>query len=275
MTAEEITALLTRYLEAWVRRDSVALAADYAEDCVLESPAFGTVFGPAAVEKSHRQFFTAFPDIEMQSSDPLIDGDHVALPATIYGTDTGGFLGQAPTGKRFRFFVVLLFVLDDRGIAHERRVYDINGVLLQLATDVGIAAETAQIYRATLERVRLEHDLTIAAEVQRALLPERQHTGAGFDIAGASIPCRAIGGDFFDYFHFPSGAFGFALGDVAGKGPPAALLAAQLQGILATQSYSDGTPSETMARANQVLMRRAVEARFATYSLACSRAMDT
>jgi phosphoserine phosphatase RsbU/P len=89
--------------------------------------------------------------------------------------------------------------------------------------------------------VRQEHDLMIAAEVQRALLPERQHTGAGFEIAGASVPCRAIGGDFFDYFHFPSGAFGFALGDVAGKGPPAALLAAQLQGILATQSYSEGT----------------------------------
>jgi sigma-B regulation protein RsbU (phosphoserine phosphatase) len=62
----------------------------------------------------------------------------------------------------------------------------------------------------------------------------------------------------------PSGAFGFALGDVAGKGPPAALLAAQLQGILATQSYAEGTPSETLARANQVLMRRAVDARFAT-----------
>jgi serine phosphatase RsbU (regulator of sigma subunit) len=265
MTADEIRALFTRRREAWARRDSVALAADFAENCVLESPAFGKLFGRTAVEKSYRQMFATFPDASLQAAEPVISGDQAAVPMTLFGTDTGGFLGQSPTGRQFRFFMVALFVLDDQGrITHERRVYDVNGLLLQLATDRGVVAETSQVYRATLDRVRQEHDLTIAAEVQRALLPERQHTGTGFDIAAASIPCRAIGGDFFDYFHFPSGAFGFAFGDVAGKGPPAALLAAQLQGILATQSYSEGTPSETLARANQVLMRRAVEARFAT-----------
>lgn len=197
MTTDEITAFFARRIESWLRHDSVALTADFAEGCVIESPAWGTLVGRAAVEKSYREFFTAFPDCGLQAGDPLITGDQVATPMTLYGTDTGGFLGQAPTGKRFRLFVVVLDVLDDRGsITHERRVYDVNGLLLQLATDLGVAAETAQIYRATLERVRLEHDMTIAAEVQRALLPERQHTGAGFEIAGASLPCRAIGGDF-------------------------------------------------------------------------------
>lgn len=264
MTAEEITALFNRQREAYVLHDSVALAADYAEDCVVESPTFGTLFGRAAAEKAFRHLFTAFPDLSFQFGDLFVTGDQVARLQTVRGTDTGGFLGQDATGKQFRLFVVMLYVLDEHAITHERRVFDINGLLLQLATDVGIAAETAQIYRATLERVRLEHDLTIAAEIQRALLPQLQRTGAGFEIAGASIPCRAIGGDFIDYFDLPSGAFGFVLGDVAGKGSPAALLAAQLQGILATQSCSEGTPAETLARANQVLTRRAVEARFAT-----------
>ena len=246
------------------RRDFVALAADFAENCILESPAFGKLFGRAAVEKSYRQMFAAFPDASLQAAEPVISGDQAAVPMTLFGTDTGGFLGQSPTGRQFRFFMVALFVLDDQGITHERRVYDVNGLLLQLATEPGAAVETAQAYRATLERVRQEHDLMIAAEVQRALLPERQHVGADFEIAGASVPCRAIGGDFFDYFQSSSGAFGFALGDVAGKGPPAALLAAQLQGILATQSYTEGASSETLTRANKVLMRRAVEARFVT-----------
>jgi sigma-B regulation protein RsbU (phosphoserine phosphatase) len=103
-----------------------------------------------------------------------------------------------------------------------------------------------------------------AAEIQRALLPQSEHKGAGFEVAAASLPCRAIGGDFFDYFDLPNGPFGFALADVAGKGPPAALLAAQLQGILAAHSYSAGTPAHTVTRVNEVLARRTIESRFAT-----------
>ena len=76
--------------------------------------------------------------------------------------------------------------------------------------------------------------------------------------------CRSIGGDFFDYIEFPDGSFGFALGDVAGKGPPAALLGAMLQGMFAAQAYSAQGPAEAIARVNQALFRRAVEARFVT-----------
>jgi len=264
MKAEEITALFVRRLEGFTLHDPVALAADYAEECVLESPAFGASVGRAAVEAVYRRWFEAFPDAGIQFGNLVINGAQVAQTATMYGTDTGGFLGQGPTGKQFRLFIVVLYVLDDQHITHERRVYDVTGLLLQLASERGIAAETAQIYRATLEGVRREHELTIAAEVQRALLPALQYMGAGFEIAGASIPCRAIGGDFFDYFELPSGAFGFALGDVAGKGPPAALLAAKLQGILATQSYSEVTAADVMTRANRVLVSRPVESRFAT-----------
>lgn len=264
MTAEETKALFARRREAFALHDSMALAVSYDEDCVVESPAFGTLFGRTAVERVHAQFFAAFPDVQFQFGETLIAGDRVAQAATMYGTDTGGFLGQGPTGKKFRVFIAVLYVLDSDGITHEHRVYDVNGLLLQLASDRGIAAETAATYRATLERVRLDHDLAIAADVQRALMPELHHTGSDFEVAGASEPCRAIGGDFLDFYNLPSGAFAFVLADVAGKGAPAALLAAQLQGILAAQSSSERTPAEAMERANQVLMRRAVEARFAT-----------
>jgi sigma-B regulation protein RsbU (phosphoserine phosphatase) len=83
-------------------------------------------------------------------------------------------------------------------------------------------------------------------------------------VAAASMPCRAIGGDFLDYFDLATGGFGFVLGDVAGKGPPAALLAAQLQGIIAVQWYSGSAPAQAVTLANHTLMRRAVESRFAT-----------
>ena len=78
------------------------------------------------------------------------------------------------------------------------------------------------------------------------------------------IPCRSIGGDFYDYVDLPAGALGFALGDVAGKGPPAALLSAMMQGIFAAQAASSDSPSQTISRVNMALYRRGIESRFVT-----------
>lgn len=108
-----------------------------------------------------------------------------------------------------------------------------------------------------------EQELRIAGEIQRALQPGRPRVTRAFAAAGAAIACRTIGGDFFDYFDLPGGRLGFVLGDVAGKGPPAALLAAMVQGIF-TSSVEDGQPARTIHRVNQVLHQRIVEGRFAT-----------
>src|SRR6185295_5895529 len=80
----------------------------------------------------------------------------------------------------------------------------------------------------------------------------------------ASIPCRSIGGDFYDYVDLPDSVLGFALGDVAGKGPPAALLSAMMQGIFAGQAASSDSPSQTISRVNLALYRRGIESRFVT-----------
>ena len=108
-----------------------------------------------------------------------------------------------------------------------------------------------------------EQELRIAGEIQRALQPGRPHVTRAFAAAGAAIACRTIGGDFFDYFDLPGGQLGFVLGDVAGKGPPAALLAAMVQWIF-TSNVADGQPARTIDRVNRVLSQRIVEGRFAT-----------
>lgn len=133
-----------------------------------------------------------------------------------------------------------------------------------LATEAAVAIENARLYREALEKARLDQELLIAAEIQRALLPAARHVGTGVEIVGASLPCRSIGGDFFEYFELPSGNFGFALGDVAGKGPPAALLTAAIQGMFGAHASSEGGPAETLTRVNQGLIRRSVQNRFAT-----------
>jgi len=106
--------------------------------------------------------------------------------------------------------------------------------------------------------------MRIAAEIQQALLPKSGRVGPYYRAAAASLPCRSIGGDFYDYVDLPGGALGFALGDVAGKGPPAALLSAMMQGIFAAQAAASDPPSRTIARVNLALYRRGIESRFVT-----------
>ena len=106
-----------------------------------------------------------------------------------------------------------------------------TSVLETLANEAAVAIENAKLYRAALEKAKLEQEMQTAADIQQALLPTQNRTGVFFDVAAEMLPCRSIGGDFFDYIDLPDGVFGFALGDVAGKGPPAALLGAIAAGV--------------------------------------------
>lgn len=138
-----------------------------------------------------------------------------------------------------------------------------RAALETLATEAGVAIENARLYRQSLEQARVEHELRIAAEIQRALLPPGRHTGAFFDAMGTSLPSRAIGGDFFDFADRPDGSLGFTVGDVSGKGPAAALLTAKIQGLLSAEA-DRGTPAEIIQTVNRGLTRRAVQAKYAT-----------
>ena len=132
------------------------------------------------------------------------------------------------------------------------------------ATQAAIAIESARLYAESAEKARIERDLRVAAEIQRALLPAASYAGPFCDLAAAGLPCRTVAGDFYDYLELPDGSFAFALGDVAGKGPPAALQAATVQTNFAALAPVSGDPASAMTRINAALLRRAVEARFAT-----------
>ena len=132
------------------------------------------------------------------------------------------------------------------------------------ATQAAIAIESARLYAESAEKARLDRDLLVAADIQRALLPPPVFECAAADLAAASVPCRTIGGDFFDYLDIEGNCLGFALGDVAGKGPPAALLAAAVQSNFAALAPVSADAGEALARINRALLRRAIEARFAT-----------
>jgi uncharacterized protein (TIGR02246 family) len=238
-STDAIAALLDQRHQAWAARDLTRFAALYAEDCTVETQLAGTVRGRAAVAARESELFTMFPDVATEIEETTIMGDRAFVTGTVSGTDEGGAF--APPGTQVRFPMVLMCTVADGKIVAERRIWDFRGFLLD----------------------RVQADLNTAAKIQQMLLPQGRFTRPGFEMAAASLPCKAIGGDFFDYFDLPDGAFALTLADIAGKGPPSALLSASLQAILAV-SPKIGGPAATLALANQSMLRRPVPARYAT-----------
>ncbi|MBI4266226.1 MAG: SpoIIE family protein phosphatase [Acidobacteria bacterium] len=139
-----------------------------------------------------------------------------------------------------------------------------RAALETLSAEAAVAIENARLYREALERAKLDQELRVAAAIQRSLLPPAHRSGRFFSTAGTSVPCRSVGGDFFDYVDLSSGQFGFILGDVAGKGAPAALLAAAVIGMFGAEASYQSGAAPLVTRLNQGLFRRGIEARFLT-----------
>jgi len=133
-----------------------------------------------------------------------------------------------------------------------------------LSAEAALAIENARLYREALDKAKFEQELQVAAAIQQSLLPVANREGAFFSTAAASVACRAVGGDFYDYVDLPTGQFGFIIGDVAGKGSPAALLAAAVLGMFSAEATYQTNAAPVMKRLNNGLFRRAIEARFLT-----------
>ena len=132
MTRDDIFAIFTRREDAWRARDPVALANDHSPDSVVVSPTGGVLEGRAEIERIYRVWFTAFPDLMLNTEDLLVDGDRAALLCRITGSHAGEFFGVAPTGRRIEVAGAFIYRLQDGRIVHERRVLDFTGLLVQV-----------------------------------------------------------------------------------------------------------------------------------------------
>ncbi|MBD3367818.1 MAG: SpoIIE family protein phosphatase [Candidatus Eisenbacteria bacterium] len=115
-----------------------------------------------------------------------------------------------------------------------------------------------------LKRRELEHQINLGRTIQERLLPESDPLVEGYEIAGMNLPSQTISGDYFDYIELPNGHLGIAVADVSGKGIPAALLAAALQGTLRSHVENLYSISTIMQRANNALARSTPPDTFAT-----------
>ena len=151
-------------------------------------------------------------------------------------------------------------------LEHTRRGFfteDHKRTITTLAAQVAIAIENARLYEeiAKQER-RLERDLQLARELQFRLLPQAMPRLENLEVAARFSPARAIGGDLYDFVHYSLGRLGIVVGDVSGKGAPAAIYAALVSGILRSHAPMEPAPAEMLSAVNFSLSERRIEAQY-------------
>jgi steroid delta-isomerase-like uncharacterized protein len=132
MTRDEIVDLFDRRMDAFNDHDVESFAETYTEDAVVESPLGGTHQGRAAITAVAAAFLSALTDATFSQDALIIDGDQVVEVVTMSGTDNGGFMGMAPSGRPAQLPMVVVCRVADGLIAHERRIYDFTGMLVQI-----------------------------------------------------------------------------------------------------------------------------------------------
>jgi sigma-B regulation protein RsbU (phosphoserine phosphatase) len=133
-------------------------------------------------------------------------------------------------------------------------------VLTPLASQVAVAIENARLYDELRSKdARLRRELGIAREIQRGLFPEEAPHGPRFETSAHFRPAREVGGDLYDFYDLRERALGVAVGDVAGKGVPAALYGAFASGTVRARAFEKHGPADLLARVNRTLRRRGVE----------------
>jgi sigma-B regulation protein RsbU (phosphoserine phosphatase) len=151
-------------------------------------------------------------------------------------------------------------------LEHTKRGFfteDHKRTITTLAAQIAIAIENARLYeQIARQENRLERDLAMARELQFRLLPQSRPTLQNLEIAAKFSPARTIGGDLYDFLSYSQSRLGLVIGDVSGKGAPAAIYAALVSGILRSHAPMDPAPAEMLAAVNYSLAERRIDGQF-------------
>jgi len=192
---------------------------------------------------------------------------------------------QSIVSQRLRAVVVIPLYAMPRANSAESMIHAVHGQFLgvlyldsrrpaafsrldrQILDAIGIEAasilDNARLVERERERQRLEQELSIAREIQQALLPGGFRNFPNLDISGTNSPCLAVGGDYFDVFPVNDDRTAFLIADVSGKGLGAALLTTMLQGALSGMKMG-ADPAGVFHHINRFLCEHSEVGRYAT-----------
>src|SRR5215203_533994 len=245
MSAEENMALARRFMEARVKADLNTLDEMMAPDFISHG-----MLPPDQQpdhEKYKRQvveYAAAFSHVRFIIEDQVAAGEKVVSRFIVRQThDRREFLGVAPNGREVSYKGIVIHRIEGGKIAEEWGAGTGSSELM------GQRLEQERI-----ERERIEQELEVAQRIQHALLPKDVPALVGWEISPYYQPAREVGGDFYDFVPLADGKVSLVIGDVSGKGVPAAVLMSSTQSVLRTLAQRGGSsPSRVLSEANEVL----------------------
>ena len=210
--------------------------------------------------------------------EPLLAGIRQRSDAVLVGSHRGSYTQE---GAFAALGTELLLPLSTNGELHGllslgpkrseepycgRDIRFLESVASQTALALEVSRLTATVAVEAAQRERLNNEIEIARQVQQRLFPKCAPAIAGLELCGHCSPAETIGGDYYDFLTTPTGELGLAIGDVAGKGVPAALLMAGLQASLRSLTLAGISDlSELLAKLNVLVYDATPTNRFATF----------
>ncbi|MBL7075531.1 SpoIIE family protein phosphatase [candidate division KSB1 bacterium] len=137
-------------------------------------------------------------------------------------------------------------------------------LLTIIATQSTQVIENARLLKEEQTLIKMREEIRLAHDIQSNLLPKKPPQLNGYDIAGESIPAQVVGGDYFDFIPVDENRLAFCLGDVSGKGLPAALLMANLQATIRGQTIIKPSPKDCLRHSNKLLYQSTESQKFVT-----------
>jgi len=146
---------------------------------------------------------------------------------------------------------------------------ELDELLLQSITrQVQASIENDYLVKQSLEKERIEKELSLAAAIQQRIIPEELPEIKGFELAGINIPSREVGGDYFDCIDLGNGKYALIMADVAGKGISAALLVSTLNAALYSYLEFDVPLTELVEKLNKLIYRSSPSDKYITFFIA-------
>src|SRR5271167_3466710 len=242
---------------------------------LIDYQMFSILLLDATGEKLQHRFSQRFQEnIQLKNDIPLgrgVVGYAAQRKEAVLVPDVNKDPRYIPSNPETRSELAVPLVYKDKVIGvldleHTRRGFftdDHRRTVTTLAAQVAIAIENAQLYeQIARQEKRLERDLALARELQMRLLPHSRPKLGHLEVAAKFVPARAIGGDLYDFVNYSMSRTAIVIGDVSGKGAPAAIYAALVSGILRSHAPIEPGPAEMLSAVNFSLGERRIEGQF-------------
>ena len=139
-----------------------------------------------------------------------------------------------------------------------------RSIMAAFAAQAAISIERARLHMRLIASQKLDEQVHIAREIQRSFLPGADPVVAGYDLAGTNVPSFDVGGDYYDFIDIVEGQTGIAIGDVSGKGIPAALIMASFRASLIAEIRNNYAIRTICRKVNNLLYESVQAGTFVT-----------